>query len=253
MKKTSETSKKSPSPSSSAFASEKRDSWKMFNRLAKKYDLANRVLSLGMDHGWRLRAAKYLPEKEKLCIIDVATGTGDFIIAFEKYNDRVERFIGVDLAPQMLEIAAKKFLQYPDIYPKASLRLADAQDMPFKDGMADVVSMGFGIRNVPNTLLGLKELHRILKKGGKAMILEFALPRNIIHRFLFLFYLRVMVPLLGFVVSGDFRSYYYLTKTVAEFPSNDEFMNLMKEVGFHQCEQHVFFPGGISLYCGYKP
>jgi demethylmenaquinone methyltransferase/2-methoxy-6-polyprenyl-1,4-benzoquinol methylase len=229
---------------------QKEDSWKMFNQIASTYDRINRVLSFGMDRGWRFKVASHLPAKKNLRLLDLATGTGDQLLALFEQGASIHKASGVDLAKEMLLIAKDKISSklYKD---KIDLICADAQKLPFDDNTFDAATFSFGIRNVPNPLLSLQEIYRTLKPQGKCLILEFSLPPEPI-RSVYLLYLRHILPRLGNFMSKQPSAYTYLNKTIETFPSGDPFASLMRQASFHKITQRPMALGTVTLYIGTK-
>jgi demethylmenaquinone methyltransferase/2-methoxy-6-polyprenyl-1,4-benzoquinol methylase len=222
------------------------ESWKMFDRIARGYDRANRILSLGADRSWRKRLARHLPEG-KLALLDVATGTGDQLLAlFGQKNIQIAQAFGVDLSQEMLHLAKEKLAHTP-----TKLLLASADQLPFSKNFFDAATISFGIRNVPSPLTALQELHRVLKPQGKALILEFSIPPFPIRPF-HLFYLRHILPHVGRFLSRDPEAYRYLNQTIETFPYGKAFVNLMKQAGFSQLTVEPMMFGAVSLYVGVK-
>lgn len=226
------------------------DSWKMFNEIASTYDRINRILSFGMDRGWRRKVAQNLPAKKNLRLLDLATGTGDQLISLFEQGASIHKASGIDLAKEMLLIAKDKvsLKLYRD---KIDLICADAQKLPFGDNTFDAATFSFGIRNVPSPLLALQEIHRTLKPQGKCLILEFSLPPKPI-RSAYLLYLRHILPRIGNFMSRQEIAYTYLNKTIETFPSGDAFASLMRQASFHKIALHPMALGAVTLYIGTK-
>ncbi|MDO8580305.1 MAG: bifunctional demethylmenaquinone methyltransferase/2-methoxy-6-polyprenyl-1,4-benzoquinol methylase UbiE [Candidatus Omnitrophota bacterium] len=230
----------------------KAESWKMFNAISPRYDFLNHLLSFGLDTKWRDQLAAFLPGKEHLDVLDIATGTADVLLSLAKNNSRVTFGTGVDMAEKMLDIGRKK-IHEQKLDNRIKLQAADANLLPFGDYSFDVATIAFGIRNVEYPTRVLREMHRVLHRGGRALILEFSLPKNPLVRFGHLFYLRVFVPIIGFLVSGHYRAYKYLNQTIESFPSGQVFCNLMKEAGFQNVKANPLLLGVASIYQGDKP
>lgn len=222
----------------------RKDSWKMFDRISKTYDRTNRILSFGMDLSWRKKLTNYLPEQENLKILDLATGTGDQVMAFLNSNASIESITGLDLSKEMLEIAREKV---PDI----EFIEADAQKIPFSKEAFHAVSFSFGIRNVPSPTTALEEIYRVLKPKGRCLILEFSLPPKPIRAF-YLFYLRHILPWVGGLISKDKMAYRYLNQTIEHFPSGRDFCFHMEGAGFSQVQAIPMNLGTVTLYVGEK-
>lgn len=229
----------------------KSDSWQMFNSIAGRYDFLNRLLSLGQDVRWRQALRKFLPETDKQSLLDLATGTADVLIVLAKDNPRITRAVGVDPAVKMLEIGRKK-IQDAGLDDRLILQEGDAQALPFLESSFDCVTISFGIRNVPDLRLGLMEMYRVTKKGGRVLILEFSKPANPVLKAGHWLYLQTVVPLIGFVFSGNFKAYSYLNQTIQSFPYGDQFCKILKQMGFIHIEAHPLMGGAATIYVGQK-
>lgn len=229
----------------------KSDSWKMFNRISARYDLLNRLLSLGQDLSWRKRLCRYLPAKEELRLLDLATGTADVLIMLAQNAPQVTEGVGVDMAAKMLEIGRKKIIK-KDLDQRLTLRTADANQIPFEDESFDCTTIAFGIRNVDDPLIALKQMHRVLRPKGRSLILEFSFPRNPLLKAGHLLYLRTVVPALGWLLSGEYKAYKYLNETIEDFPYGEEFCELMRQAGFQDVQVHPLLFGAASIYQGDK-
>ncbi|MCR4337641.1 MAG: bifunctional demethylmenaquinone methyltransferase/2-methoxy-6-polyprenyl-1,4-benzoquinol methylase UbiE [Candidatus Omnitrophica bacterium] len=228
---------------------QKRDSWKIFNQIALRYDLLNHLLSLGLDISWRQKLLHYFPEKEKIQMLDLATGTADVVIMAAQKCSRIEKAIGIDLAEEMLAIGRQKISQ-AHLDQRIKLQQGDAMQIPFENERFELVTMAFGIRNVPNPIITLKEIYRVTKRGGKALILEFSLPGNFFLYLFHLFYLRLLVPLIGGLVSGNFKAYFYLNRTIETFPYGERFCRMVQQVGFKKVQAHPLLGGIATIYEG---
>lgn len=229
----------------------KSKSWQMFDEIAPRYDLLNHLLSFGLHISWRKQLSKYLPNKNNITVLDLATGTADVLLSLFKHNARIIKGSGVDLSENMMSIGRKKILQ-KKLSDKITLQRGDATKIPFADNNFDAVTISFGIRNVTDPSLALKEMYRVLNKGGRALILEFSMPENIILRIGHLFYLRTMVPLIGAIVSGHYQAYKYLNRTIEEFPYGDTFCQLMRDADFQNVKANPLLFGAATIYQGEK-
>jgi demethylmenaquinone methyltransferase/2-methoxy-6-polyprenyl-1,4-benzoquinol methylase len=218
----------------------KSESWKMFDAISGTYDRVNRILSLGMDQRWRRVVARHLHTKGD--VLDLATGTGDQALALLPH---VKSLIGIDLSSQMLQIAKQK------VPPPAEFRMGDAQNLPFEGETFDAATFSFGIRNVPDPLASLKEIHRVLKSKGRCLVLEFSLPPQP-FRVIYLFYLRHLLPTLGGFLSRNKQAYRYLNQTIEEFPSGAAFSALMEQAEFTHLRRIPMAFGAVTLYIGEK-
>lgn len=228
----------------------KKESYKIFDDIAGTYDGLNRFLSLGIDVYWRHRMKAMLPKKENLEILDLATGTADVPLILIK-NKNVSKIRGLDMSKNMIAIGKVK-VSDRQLSEKITLDIGDGCNLPEQDNSWDVSTVSFGIRNFPDFFKGLKEMHRILKPGGQAMIMEFSLPSNFIIRAFYLFYFRKVLPLIGNIFSGHGDAYSYLNKTVEEFPYGKEFENKMVEAGFKDVRSIPLTFGIATLYIGIK-
>jgi demethylmenaquinone methyltransferase/2-methoxy-6-polyprenyl-1,4-benzoquinol methylase len=220
----------------------RKDAWKMFDAISPTYDKVNRILSFGMDQKWRKELLKHLPQRKNLKILDLATGTGDQARALLETGASI---VGIDLSAEMLEIAKKK------MGDKVQFLKADAENPPFAENHFDAASFSFGIRNVTSPIAALKGVHRVLKAGGRALILEFSLPPKPIRGF-YLFYLRHILPRLGGLLSKKPSAYRYLNETIEDFPSGKDFCLLMREAGFIRIKAIPMALGAVTLYVGDK-
>ena len=204
--------------------------WQMFDRIAHRYDLLNHLLSAGQDIRWRSKMKKYLPDRNNLKLLDVATGTGDQLFSLIK-DKRIESAVGVDLAKEMLNHGRKK-AEEKNSLKFVEFREGDATELPFSDSEFDLLTISFGIRNVTDLASAFNEMHRVLKSGGRVIILEFSLPENKFIQNMYLFYFRKVLPRIGGMISGDKYAYRYLNETVENFPFGQEFCNLLAQPGF---------------------
>lgn len=224
----------------------------MFDQIAPRYDLLNRLLSGWRDVAWRKRMARYLPAGGPLALLDVATGTADQIFSLLRHDPRIDRATGIDMAERMLEIGRAKAARR-GLADRIRLRTGDATAIPEPDNAFDVATISFGIRNVENVSAGLSEMCRVLKPGGRALILEFSLPASPLFRRLYLFYLRRILPVLGGLISGDAQAYRYLNVTIESFPYGEAFCGLMRQAGFTAVRANPLTFGIASIYQGDKP
>lgn len=221
----------------------------IFNDIAPKYDLLNHFLSLNIDKRWRRKAIKYIRPEEKGLLLDVACGTGDFSIAAQRAG--VQQVTGIDISANMVAIGQKK-VEALGLAPYITLQAGDSEQIEFEDGHFDVVTVAFGVRNFEHLEAGLKEMQRVLKKGGKVIILEFSMPEHFPMKQLYRFYFRSILPVLGGWISGNKGAYTYLPESVMKFPQGKKFMDIMKECGFQQARQQKLTFGIASIYLGVK-
>lgn len=223
----------------------KKTSFEIFNRIAKSYDSVNRILSFGLDVGWRNRVGALLPHGRTLRLLDLATGTADQVIMLCDSNQNIESAVGMDLSEEMLDIGRTKISRFNG---KIRLETGDAVQLPIKDAQYDAITISFGIRNIDDVLASMREMYRVLNDGGKALILEFSLPENPMIRFGHLFYLRWVLPLVGGLISGDYAAYKYLNTSIEEFPYGDAFCELLSEAGFEKVRAHPLTYGIATIY-----
>ncbi|OQY28577.1 MAG: bifunctional demethylmenaquinone methyltransferase/2-methoxy-6-polyprenyl-1,4-benzoquinol methylase [Candidatus Cloacimonetes bacterium 4572_55] len=223
--------------------------WRMFDRIAPRYDLLNRLLSLRLDINWRRKAASFLPSGKNLRLLDIATGTGDQILAFFRKSDRIQDAVGIDLSEEMLNVAREKIHRH-SLSQTVTLVKGDATRLSYADCRFDAVSISFGIRNVIDVPRALSEMRRVLQHGGRAIILEFSLPKNRIILLGHSIYLRYILPRLGALISGDQEAYRYLNRTVETFPYGKAFCKMMEQAGFSQVHAYPLTFGIVTIYCG---
>jgi demethylmenaquinone methyltransferase/2-methoxy-6-polyprenyl-1,4-benzoquinol methylase len=223
--------------------------FQMFDSIAPTYDLVNRVMTFGLDQYWRKKLVRSLPKEGSLKVLDCATGTGDLVVAMMEGCPRITEMVGLDLAEEMVALAKKK-VESKRFASKVAWQVGSALDLPFADNTFDVVTIAFGIRNVTDVSLALNEFRRVLKPGGRLLILEAALPQNNILRSLHLFYLRHILPRVGGWISGAKSAYRYLNETIETFPSGESFCHLMRGAGFKEVEVTGLTGGVVVVYSG---
>lgn len=228
----------------------------MFDRIAERYDFANRVLSFGMDTGWRKMVRRLLPDRQDLALLDVATGTGDLLMALAK-DPRVTEGHGVDLAVKMLAHAERKIDERGEasVYAgtKLSTEVGDALELSRFHNQYDVVTIAFGIRNVLDVDKAIAEMAACLRPGGRLMIMEFGTPRSGLVRPFYESYRRHILPKVGGLVSGDKDAYQYLDETIASFPYGEAMLHKLENAGLTNCHEHLLTMGVVSLYVADKP
>ncbi len=222
----------------------------MFNNISKTYDFLNHFLSLGIDIIWRKKAIAELKSDSPQQILDVATGTGDF--AFESLKIlNPKKIIGVDISQGMLDIAKQK-IQKRNLSNKFEVQLGDSEKLLFDDNTFDAVTVAYGVRNFENLEKGLSDMLRVLKPGGKAVILEFSKPKVFPVKQLYSFYFNYVTPSIGKIFSKDNSAYKYLPESVAAFPDGKDFIDLMKRVGYQNTKNRPLAFGICSIYTGIK-
>lgn len=224
----------------------------MFDNISGKYDLLNKVLSLGTDRNWRKKALSMLisfhPEK----LLDVATGTGDMAFMAERLIGS-KSITGIDLSSGMLEIARKRLeAKGKELKSSIEFQKGDAEHLPFETNTFDAATVAFGVRNFADLQSGLKEMNRVLKKGAPIIVLEFTKPRIFPFRQLFDIYFRHILPLIGSWTSGDRRAYKYLYESVQAFPDFDAFNQELIRAGFEKPHFKSLSAGICAIYIAYK-
>jgi len=222
----------------------------MFSGIAGKYDFLNHFLSLNIDKAWRRKVRQKLQPilfDPHAVVLDVACGTGD--LSFELQHDSKAKVIGTDFCRPMLTVAAEKGEKNGTGVPFIE---ADAMNLSFADASFDALTIAFGLRNLPNFGNGLKELHRVLKPGGRIAVLEFSSPVVPGFRQLFNFYFNQILPRVGGLVSGSRGAYEYLPNSVSKFPAQKALAALMRETGFTQVEYTNLTGGIAAIHIGRK-
>jgi demethylmenaquinone methyltransferase/2-methoxy-6-polyprenyl-1,4-benzoquinol methylase len=221
----------------------------MFDGISHRYDFLNHFLSMGIDRGWRRRAVKMLRSIQPRQMLDIATGTGDFAIACLKLNP--ERVTGVDISNGMLEKGRQKLVKRK-LDDRIVLEYGDSEHLQFNDGTFDAITVGFGVRNFEDLEAGLREMHRVLRPGGRAAILEFSKPRKFPVKQLFGFYSKVFIPFWGKMVARSRSAYTYLPESVQAFPDGKAFEDVLVKCGFTPIETRRVSGGIASIYLAEK-
>lgn len=225
--------------------------YQMFDRIAPTYDAVNRVLSLGQDILWRNSLCLAVPKEGSPSVLDIATGTGDLLLAMCKKRPNIKAATGIDLSVAMLSLAQKKVDQKKLSIP-IKLVHADGAALPFVDNTFDVVSIAFGIRNIVDQRRALAEIDRVLKPQGLLLVLEFSLPPSAVIRTLYLAYFRYILPFIGGLISKEPEAYRYLNRTVEQFPPPRQFCASLGEAGFVEVSSRALSFGIATLYSARK-
>ncbi len=220
----------------------------MFDRIARRYDLLNRLMSFGIDRIWRRKLLNALPSEGR--ILDVATGTADVAIAIAQNNEQVS-VVGLDPSVGMLEVGVEK-VQACGLDGQVQLEMGDAQKMNYPDDHFAGACISFGIRNVPDRSLGLQEMTRVTEPGGYVVVLELSEPKGGLMAALARIHVHHIVPMLGALISGD-KEYRYLQKSIAAFPPAQDFVQLMEKVGLESVTAERLTFGTAHLYVGRVP
>jgi len=216
---------------------------KMFGSIARRYDLANHLLSCGIDFYWRRDAAEIVADWQPHRVADLATGTGDLALALQKKLPDAD-VVGVDVLQEMLDLAQRKGV--PQVV------LADAMNLPFDDASFDCVAIAFGLRNLENWVAGLTEMARVLKTNGHLLVLEFSLPTMPLLRSVYRFYLHHCLPLFGSFLTGTRNAYDYLGDSIEEFPNGTVMCQLMARNGFARPTFKPLTTGIVTIYTATK-
>jgi demethylmenaquinone methyltransferase/2-methoxy-6-polyprenyl-1,4-benzoquinol methylase len=224
---------------------ERLGSGQMFDGIAERYDLVNRVISLGIDMRWRRRAVRALALGARARVLDVATGTADLAILTAE-AEATATVVGIDPSERMLDIGREKVARH-GLSSRIELRSGDAETLPFDDGSFDAVSIAFGIRNVPDRDRALGEMARVTRSGGRVVVLELSEPPPGLLGPLARFHMRTFVPYVGALISGA-AEYKYLISSIAQFPPAAEFGRKMERAGLRLIETDPLTFGVCHLY-----
>ncbi|MGH2563963.1 MAG: bifunctional demethylmenaquinone methyltransferase/2-methoxy-6-polyprenyl-1,4-benzoquinol methylase UbiE [Ginsengibacter sp.] len=222
----------------------------MFDKIAFRYDFMNRFLSAGIDKRWRKKAIKELISIHPKEILDVATGTGDFAIT--SYNIlHPEKITGIDISEGMLEIGRNKILN-SGLEGKIELLNGDSEAIFFNDDSFDAVTVAFGVRNFENLEKGLLEIKRVLRPGGKLIVLECTKPSMPLLKQLYQFYMKFITPKIGKIIAKNNDAYLYLNNSVQQFPEKKTFIHILNQLGYRDSFYKTLSLGICTIYCGEK-
>jgi demethylmenaquinone methyltransferase / 2-methoxy-6-polyprenyl-1,4-benzoquinol methylase len=221
----------------------------MFDRIASRYDLLNHLLSGGVDLLWRRAAIDALADIRPKRILDVATGTADLAIASLRLKPAA--VTGVDISEEMLAIGRRK-IEQRNLSQTIRLESGEAEKLRFEDGSFDAAMVAFGARNFEHLVLGITEMNRVLRPGGKIVVLEFSRPRAFPFKQLYLSYFRFVLPSIGRVVSKHQEAYQYLPDTVMKFPDGEQFCDVLRSCGFTSVAFRPMTFGIATVYTGIK-
>lgn len=221
----------------------------MFDSISPRYDLLNRLLSAGIDVGWRKKAIRLLKKEHPETILDIATGTGDFAIA--ALETGAKKIVGIDISEGMLKIGKEK-IKKQGLEHAIQLEQGDSENLRFEASAFDAIIVAFGVRNFEDLEKGLKEIFRVLKNNGTVVILEFSKPVKFPVKNFYTFYFRYILPFVGRIISKDKAAYTYLPESVNAFPDGKDFLKILEKTGFKtlQCIPLTF--GISSIYIGKK-
>lgn len=236
-------------PDSSSKVGKKEQVAEMFNNIAGQYDFLNHFLSLGIDKSWRRAAIREVASQRPQKILDVATGTGDLALAASEATEA--QIIGVDIAEGMLDIGREKIARR-NLSPSIQLQFGDSEHLPFSGDSFDVVMCAYGVRNFERLTNGLQEMLRVLRPGGKLVILEFSKPTRFPIKQAFALYSRHVLPAVGYLVSKHKSAYSYLPESVRAFPEGSAFCSILAQLGYVEAKARPLTFGITSLYTANK-
>lgn len=222
----------------------------MFDQIAFRYDFLNRFLSVGIDVYWRKVAIKKIADIQPQRILDVATGTGDLAIMTHKYL-KPKEIVGIDISAGMLEVGKQKIAKL-GLEKTIQLQLGDSEAINYPDNSFDAVTVAFGVRNFQDLELGLSEMYRVLRPGGKVMILEFSKPKKVWFKGVYNMYMNIVAPKAGEWLSKNKDAYQYLNQSIKAFPEGETFLHILQSVGFKQTNLKRLSLGICTIYCGTK-
>lgn len=223
----------------------------MFDQIAPSYDRLNHLMSLNVDKLWRRHALKEIVDGTPQQILDVACGTGDSTISVAAAAGAGSRVTGVDISEGMMALVMEK-AAHEGVHDRIRLQVADGENLPFPEGSFHRVTCAFGIRNFEHKELGLKEFYRVLKPGGKAVILELSVPQNRRVRWFYDLYFMHILPWIGGRISGNREAYRYLPASVHAFPAPEVFLRMMRTAGFGTVRHKSLSLGLCRMYVGEK-
>ena len=223
---------------------------KMFDDIAFRYDFMNHFLSAGIDVKWRKKAIRQLADTHPKKILDVATGTADMAIMASAILNP-EKITGIDISEGMLDIGRKK-IQKLGLQDRIELLKGDSETITFDDNSFDAVTVAFGVRNFEHLERGLKEIYRVLKPGGKLVLLEFSKPKMYGTKIVYNLYMKIVAPNMGKLFSKNRNAYQYLDESIKKFPEGKNFTNILDNLGYKNTYGKPLSLGICSIYCGEK-
>jgi demethylmenaquinone methyltransferase/2-methoxy-6-polyprenyl-1,4-benzoquinol methylase len=221
----------------------------MFDNISENYDGLNRVISLGIDVKWRKKVVKIVGKNNPKQILDIATGTGDLALMMASLNP--ERIVGLDISSGMLEVGKRK-IKKAKLSNKIEMIVGDSEEMPFKDGTFDAITVSFGVRNFANLAKGIKEIARVLKPDGVLVILETSNPTKFPFKQGYKLYTNLFLPIVGKLFSKDKVAYSYLSESANSFPFGEAFNNILQKNGFNNTEHTPVTFGVATIYIASK-
>jgi demethylmenaquinone methyltransferase/2-methoxy-6-polyprenyl-1,4-benzoquinol methylase len=220
----------------------------MFDNIAPKYDVLNRIMSMGIDITWRNKVDKMLHKHAVSNILDIATGTGDLAITLHREGVKIT---GMDISQGMMDVGVVK-VKEKGKEKDISFTLGDAENIPFPDNHFDAITVAFGVRNFENLQKGLKDMYRVLKPGGHVYILELSTPTKTPYKQLYKIYSTQVMPRIGRLISKDTSAYTYLPESIAAFPYGKEFTDIMEKCQYTSVSCRPLTFGLASIYSGTK-
>lgn len=222
----------------------------MFDKIAFRYDFLNRFLSAGIDVSWRKKAIQQLKKLQPQSVLDVATGTADVAILTHKIL-KPAKITGIDISEGMLNIGRKK-IEKLGLQNSITLAAGDSENIGFADNSFDAITVAFGVRNFQNLEKGLAEMLRVLKPGGKLVVLEFSRPKQPLFKTAYNLYMNTIAPRIGKMFSKDKDAYQYLNDSVQRFPEGQQFIEILNKAGYKSTYLTTLTMGICSIYCGSK-
>jgi demethylmenaquinone methyltransferase/2-methoxy-6-polyprenyl-1,4-benzoquinol methylase len=237
-------------PNKNSSLAKKQQVAEMFDDIAYRYDFLNRFLSAGIDIRWRKKALGYLKPLQPKILLDVATGTADVAIMASALL-KPDKIIGIDISDGMLEIGRQK-IKKSGLGNTIELLNGDSETINFENASFDAVTVAFGVRNFQNLEKGLSEIYRVLKPGGKLVVLEFSQPSSPVVKSFYNIYMKTVAPGMGKLFSKNKCAYEYLDESIKKFPEGEKFVQILDSVGYKNTESKKLSLGICSIYCGEK-
>ena len=242
--------KKNVTPYAESSATKKKQVTQMFDTISGEYDFLNRIISLGIDIQWRNKVVKMAVEKPLSTALDIATGTGDLALALTETS--AKKIIGLDISPGMLAMGKEKVTKNK-LSDRIEMVIGDSEALVYEEAFFDLVTVAFGVRNFENLEKGLGEIYRVLKPGGRILVLETSVPSRFPFKQFNSFYTGWLMPRMARLLSKDKSAYTYLAESAAHFPFGNEFNNILSKIGFIKVADHPQTFGVASIYRGTKP
>lgn len=237
-------------PLASSKESKKTQVEHMFDQISPRYDFMNHFLSAGTDRGWRKKAIRMLIPEHPKRVLDVATGTGDLAILSNEIL-APDEIIGIDISEGMLALGRKK-VEKAGLSDKIQLVKGDSEAISYPDDSFDAVTVAFGVRNFENLEKGLEEIKRVLKPGGTLVVVECTQPGGWLSKPFYRFYMNVITPALGKIVSGNKGAYTYLNNSVKYFPEKKDFIHILNQLNYRSAFYTTLTLGTCTIYCAKK-